>query len=232
MGQFQFMKAAIIIAIFLINVFMSKKYLINVDDKKEYQNGSDYSGAINFQIEDESYDGARGLKMPMSRSGRKRNKKNCVGSTMQIQCILRRSIQSCAFRSPKGITFRISKKGKFLNGRIESVDKIFPHRGCGIKVRQVTMDDQGTWSCSLKIPGVGHLITRKRYIKVQEKPGTPVRRNNLIAFKANNAVSDISKHGDRIPAIFVNRNGYLHITSSVNGSRNYYYDHKLKLQKW
>ena len=46
------MKAAIIIAIFLINVFMSKKYLINVDDKKEYQNGSDYSGAINFQIED------------------------------------------------------------------------------------------------------------------------------------------------------------------------------------
>ena len=46
------MKAAIIIAIFLINVFMSKKYLINVDDKKEYQNGSDYSGVINFQIED------------------------------------------------------------------------------------------------------------------------------------------------------------------------------------
>ena len=31
---------------------MSKKYPINVDDKKEYQNGSDYSGAINFQIED------------------------------------------------------------------------------------------------------------------------------------------------------------------------------------
>ena len=50
--QFQVMKAAIIIAIFLINVFMSKKYLINVDDKKEYQNGSDYSGAINFQITD------------------------------------------------------------------------------------------------------------------------------------------------------------------------------------
>merc|ERR1711874_737548 len=104
MGQFQFMKAAIIIAIFLINVFMSKKYLINVDDKKEYQNGSDYSGAINFQIEDESYDGARGLKMPMSRSGRKRNKKNCVGSTMQIQCILRRSIQSCAFRTSLSAT--------------------------------------------------------------------------------------------------------------------------------
>ena len=36
----------------------------------------------------------------------------------------------------------------------------------------------------------------------------------------------------RIPAIFFNRNGYLHITSSVNGNRNYYYDHKLKLQKW
>ena len=50
--QFQVMKTAIIIAIFLINVFMSKKYLINVNDKKEYQNGSDYSGAINFQIED------------------------------------------------------------------------------------------------------------------------------------------------------------------------------------
>ena len=36
----------------------------------------------------------------------------------------------------------------------------------------------------------------------------------------------------RIPAIFVNRNGYLHITSSVNGNRNHVYDHKLKLQKW
>merc|ERR1711874_638263 len=209
MGQFQFMKAAIIIAIFLINVFMSKKYLINVDDKKEYQNGSDYSGAINFQIEDESYDGARGLKMPMSRSGRKRNKKNYVGSTMQLLCKPRRSIESCAFRSPKGIVFRISKKAKFLNGRIESVDKIFPHLGCGIKVRQVTMDDQGTWSCSLKIPGVRHLITKKTYIKIHEKPGTPVRRNNLmvfrhskhiwtsvLAFKANNGVTNSKKHGD------------------------------------
>ena len=36
----------------------------------------------------------------------------------------------------------------------------------------------------------------------------------------------------RIPAIFVNRNGYLHITNSVNGNRNHYYDHKIKLQKW
>ena len=50
--QFQVMKTAIIIAIFLINVLLSKKYLIAVDDKKEYQNGSDYSGAINFQITD------------------------------------------------------------------------------------------------------------------------------------------------------------------------------------
>ena len=33
----------------------------------------------------------------------------------------------CKFRSPKGIVFRISKKAKFLNGRIESVDKVIPY---------------------------------------------------------------------------------------------------------
>ena len=37
---------------------------------------------------------------------------------------------------------------------------------------------------------------------------------------------------NRVPAIFINRNGYLHITNSVNGNRNHYYDHKIKLQKW
>jgi len=260
--QFQVMKAAIIIAIFLINVFMSKKYLINVNDKKEYQNGSDYSGAINFQITYVSYDGARGLRMPMFRSGRRRNEKNYVGSTLQIQCIPRRSIQSCEFRSPKGDVFIITKKSKFLNGRIESKDKIFPHLGCGIKVRQVTMEDQGTWSCSLKIPGVTHLITKKTYIKVHEKPGTPVRRNNLIglipswgpyfkisldlmvfrhskniwtsvlAFKANNGVTNSKKHGDRIPAIFLHKDGFIGIRSSINGNINYWSNHRIKLQKW
>ena len=52
--QFQAMKTAIIIAIFLINVCMSKKNLTDVDDKKENQNGTDNS-TNNFQIEEGQY---------------------------------------------------------------------------------------------------------------------------------------------------------------------------------
>ena len=37
---------------------------------------------------------------------------------------------------------------------------------------------------------------------------------------------------NRIPSIFVNKNGYLQITNNVNGSRNHVYDHKIELQKW
>ena len=52
--QFQVMKTAIIIAIFLINICMSKKNLTDVDDKKENQNGTDNS-TYNFQIEEGQY---------------------------------------------------------------------------------------------------------------------------------------------------------------------------------
>ena len=37
---------------------------------------------------------------------------------------------------------------------------------------------------------------------------------------------------NRVPAIFLKKTGYLHITNSVNGNRNYIYEHKIKLQKW
>ena len=37
---------------------------------------------------------------------------------------------------------------------------------------------------------------------------------------------------NRVPAIFFKKTGYLHITNSVNGNRNYIYEHKIKLQKW
>ena len=52
--QFQVMKTAIIITIFLINICMSKKNLTDVDDKKENQNGTDNS-TYNFQIEEGQY---------------------------------------------------------------------------------------------------------------------------------------------------------------------------------
>ena len=37
---------------------------------------------------------------------------------------------------------------------------------------------------------------------------------------------------NRVPAIFLKKTGYLHITNSVNRNRNYIYEHKIKLKKW
>ena len=35
---------------------------------------------------------------------------------------------------------------------------------------------------------------------------------------------DNSNYGDRIPAVFINKDGYFHITSAVNGNRNHHKD--------
>ena len=38
--------------------------------------------------------------------------------------------------------------------------------------------------------------------------------------------------GDRIPAIFYNSKGYLHIVSAVDKNANYAVDYKIDLKKW
>ena len=55
--------------------------------------------------------------------------------------------------------------------------------------------------------------------------------NSVIAFKTDGGASD-RKIGDRIPAIFYNRRGYLHFTNALNGNINHVFDFKFKLKKW
>ena len=56
---------------------------------------------------------------------------------------------------------------------------------------------------------------------------------NVIAFKGNGGKSNSGKIGDRIPAIFLNKKGFLHFTNAVNGNRNYVFNfHPIELNKW
>ena len=57
--------------------------------------------------------------------------------------------------------------------------------------------------------------------------------SNVISFKSNGGTSNMWKIGDRIPAIFINRKGFLHFTNAVNGNSNHVFDFKpIKLNKW
>ena len=63
----------------------------------------------------------------------------------------------------------------------------------------------------------GDLFKIEFGIKVTKK--TPSGWTNVFHFTANGG--DCSKYGDRIPAFWINSNGYFHICSAVNGNRNY-----------
>ena len=52
---------------------------------------------------------------------------------------------------------------------------------------------------------------------------------NVFHFTANNR--NMGKHGDRIPALFINRHGYFHIVSSVNDKPNYWKNFNFELGK-
>jgi len=54
--------------------------------------------------------------------------------------------------------------------------------------------------------------------------------SNILRFTSSD--SDCCNLGDRIPLIFYNRNGFLTITSSVNGNGNDYFDYDIDLEKW
>ena len=56
--------------------------------------------------------------------------------------------------------------------------------------------------------------------------------SSILAFKGNGGSDDLKKYGDRAPAIFYNKNGFLHFTNAVSGNRNYYFDKKVDLGKW
>ena len=44
-------------------------------------------------------------------------------------------------------------------------------------------------------------------------------------------MNDNSQYGDRAPAIFYNKAGYLHFTNAVNGNRNYAFNYDIELNK-
>jgi len=63
------------------------------------------------------------------------------------------------------------------------------------------------------------------YSKVESK------WSSVLAFRGNGAVDDWSKYGDRAPAIFYNKAGFLHFTNAVNGNVNFYFDHDIELNR-
>ena len=41
----------------------------------------------------------------------------------------------------------------------------------------------------------------------------------------------MSNYGDRVPAIFYNKAGYLHFTNAVSGNRNFAFNHDIELNR-
>ena len=55
---------------------------------------------------------------------------------------------------------------------------------------------------------------------------------SVISFKGNGGKKDLGNHGDRIPCVFMNRNGRLHFRSSVSANSNYKLNSPVPLKKW
>ena len=56
---------------------------------------------------------------------------------------------------------------------------------------------------------------------------------SVLSFKSDGGARNLKQIGDRIPAIFLNNQRFIHFTSAVNGKRNYNFNfHSVKLHKW
>ena len=55
---------------------------------------------------------------------------------------------------------------------------------------------------------------------------------SVLSFKGNGAKHDFRTVGDRIPAIYYHKSGFLHFASGVNGNRNYVFNYPIKVKKW
>ena len=118
-------------------------------------------------------------------------------------------------------------------------------------------------SCSLKIPGVP-VIKKSMRVDVHERPGTALKKGELvgqipswgpyfslsfdlmvfkhvkytwssiIAFKGNDGRNNCCRKEDRIPAVFLNKDGNIHFRNYVSGTANYNQQtkHKIQLMKW
>ena len=56
--------------------------------------------------------------------------------------------------------------------------------------------------------------------------------SSVLSFKGNEARNDCCRKEDRIPAVFLNKDGNLGFRNYVSGTANYKYKHEIELMKW
>ena len=54
--------------------------------------------------------------------------------------------------------------------------------------------------------------------------------SSVLAFRGNGAVTE-HKYGDRTPAIFYNKGGFLHFSNAVSGTNHFNFDYNIELNK-
>ena len=83
------------------------------------------------------------------------------------------------------------------------------------------------------IPTWGPLFRVSFDLKINSlKSGNKGGWSSVISFKGNEGKKDLGNHGDRIPAVFMNKNGRLHFRSSVSGNTNHKLSSAVQLKKW
>ena len=84
-----------------------------------------------------------------------------------------------------------------------------------------------------KIPSWGPQFRVSFDLKINSHVSGNSGWSSVLAFKSDGGASNSRKIGDRIPAIFMFKKGFLHFTSGVNRKRNYNFNfNSIKLSKW
>merc|ERR1739838_997858 len=60
----------------------------------------------------------------------------------------------------------------------------------------------------------------------------PNRRGWMEVLRFTSTGNNCCNPGDRIPAVFVNKGGYIHVTSQVGSNNNYYSNIYIRAQTW
>ena len=80
------------------------------------------------------------------------------------------------------------------------------------------------------LPSWGKYFEISLNIWVNSFSGSEMGWSELLRFTATEG--NCCSAGDRIPAIFVNSAGYIHVTSQVGGNGNFYKNINIKLKTW
>merc|ERR1719244_428746 len=91
------------------------------------------------------------LAMEMPKKGR------AIGSSIDMNCPSNKTIDACHFTSPTGKVYRdIQRWTKNIHdGRVQCLCKnrinLDQTKNCGITIRNLQIEDSGTWTCTIKI---------------------------------------------------------------------------------